>query len=460
VISIDVLPDDVLLSIFDFYMVNQDSFGRKQKRAVEAWQALVHVCRRWRSVVLGSPRRLNLQLSFGSGTPGDMLEVWPALPILISASVFQDDADNIAAALERSDRVVEIRLDIHEDPALEKVFAEMHVPFPELTSLRIWSWRATVGTVLPDSFLGGTTPRLRSLDLHRIPLPVFPKLLLSATHLIHLHLTDIPHSAYISPKAMVTTLSALTSLEKLSLRFQSPQSRPDRESRRPPPPTRIVVPVLTFLNFKGDDGYIDDLVACIDAPRLNDLNITFFNQIVFETPQFMQFISRTPGLKAPQEARVTFGDNMSNDTATVRLSPTSGNGEVVVNVRCKELDWQVSSMEQVCTSCLPPLSTLEDLYIVGQQSDRQDNIEDALWLELLHSFTTVKNLYLSAGFAPHIVHALQELVGGRETEALPTLQSIFLERPRSWEPVLKGIKKFVSARQGSIAVIKWGGFAI
>jgi hypothetical protein len=458
VISIDVLPDDVLLSIFDFYMVNQDSFGRKQKRAVEAWQALVHVCRRWRSVVLESPRRLNLQLSFGSGTPGDMLEVWPALPILISASVFQNDADNIAAALERSDRVIEIRLDIHEGPALEKVFAEMHVPFPELTSLRIWSWRATMGTVLPDSFLGGSAPRLRSLDLHRIPLPVFPKPLLSATHLINLHLTDIPHSAYISPEAMVNTLSALTSLERLSLRFQSPQSRPDRESRRPPPPTRFVVPVLTFLNFKGDNGYIDDLVACIDAPRLNDLNITFFNQIVFETPQFMQFIRGTPGLKALEEARVTFGDNISEDTASVSLSSrTSDNGKAVVNVRCQELDWQVSSMEQVCASCLPPLPTLEDLYIVGQQSDRQANIEDALWLELLHPFTTVKNLYLSKGFAPHIAHALQELVGGRATEVLPTLQNIFLELPWSWGPVLEGIAKFVAARQGSIAVRVWEG---
>ena len=441
-------------------MVNQDSFGRKQKRAVEAWQALVHVCRRWRSVVFGSPRRLNLQLSFGSGTSGDMLEVWPALPLLISASVYQDDADNIAVALERSDRVVEIRLDIHEGPALTKVFAAMHVPFPELTSLRIWSWSATMGTVLPDSLLGGSTPRLRSLDLHRIPLPVFPKPLLSATHLINLHLTDIPHSAYISPEAMVTALSALNSLERLSLRFQSPQSRPDRESRRPPLPTRFVIPVLTFLNFKGDNGYIDDLVACIDAPRLNNLNITFFNQIVFDTRQFMQFISRTPGLKALEKARVTFGDNISEGTASVSLSSrTSGNGKLEVNVRCNELDWQVSSMEQVCSSCLPPLSTLEDLYIVGgsQQSDRQDNIEDALWLELLHPFTTVKNLYLSAGFAPHIVHALQELVGGRAAEVLPTLQNIFLERPRSWGPVLEGIGKFLAARQGSIAVSMWEG---
>jgi hypothetical protein len=36
---IDVLPDDVLLEIFDFYM---------EKTKVDAWHLLVHVCRRWR----------------------------------------------------------------------------------------------------------------------------------------------------------------------------------------------------------------------------------------------------------------------------------------------------------------------------------------------------------------------------------------------------------------------------
>jgi hypothetical protein len=463
VIPIDVLPDDVLLLIFDFHVVDQGLFGptKKRKRTVEAWQALVHVCRRWRSVVFGSPRRLNLRLFFGSGTPGDMLDVWPALPLLISGNVIQDDADNIVAALERSDRVVEITLNIHEGSELDKIFAALHVPFPELTSLGISCWYGKMGTVPPDSFLGGSAPRLQSFDLHRIPLPGFLKPLLSTTHLIDLRLTDIPHSAYISPEAMVTTLSALTNLERLSLRFQSPQSRPDRESRRPPPPTRFVLPVLTFLDFKGDNGYIDDLVACIDAPRLNDLDVTFFNDIVLDTPQFIQFISRTPGLKALAKAYVIICGDLGNSASVCLSSTTSGNGRLKVTVRCKEVNWwQVSSMEQVCTLCLPPLPTLEDLYVVEHRdmSDWQDNIENALWLELLHPFTTVKNLYLSKGLAPHIVPAMQELVGGRATEVLPTLQNIFLGELQPSEPVREGIEKFVAARQGSITVGNWDGY--
>ena len=75
-----MLPDEVLLAIFDSW-VDEDAFRKKD---VEAWQMLVHVCRRWRSVVFGSPRRLNLRLVCGAKTPArDTLDVWPPLPLII-----------------------------------------------------------------------------------------------------------------------------------------------------------------------------------------------------------------------------------------------------------------------------------------------------------------------------------------------------------------------------------------
>jgi len=77
----------------------------------------------------------------------------------------------------------------------------------------------------------------------------------------------------------------------------------------------------------------------------------------------------------------------------------------------------------------------------------QDDIEYSQWLELFHPFTGVKNLYLSKKFAPRIAPSLQELVGGRTTEVLPALQSLFLEELRSSGPVEEAIGKFVAARQ-------------
>src|SRR6266852_2574427 len=191
--------------------------------------------------------------------------------------------------------------------------------------------------ILPDSFLGGTAPRLRSLTLIGVSFPALPKLLLSATHLVYLHLFYIPQSGYIPPNAMAISLSALTSLESLCLMF-----------------------------------------LC-----------------------------------------------------------------------------------QVCTSSLPPLSTLEDLYISEDRLSPprwEDDVENMLWLDLLRSFVAVKKLYLSEKFVPRVAPALQELVGGRTTEVLPTLENVFLEGFELSGSLHDGIEKFVAARQLTsrpIGVSRW-----
>ena len=450
-----MLPDVVLLAIFDFCVVED----RYTKSEIEAWQLLVHVCRQWRRVVFESPRRLNLRLfcSTNTQTPvRDTLDIWPALPLLIQGSTRQPGGlDNIIAALERSDRVYDITLGDFSRSLLEDVSTAMQKPFPELTFLLLDA--SEMATVIPDSFLGGSAPRLQGLWLERIPFPGLPKLLLSTTHLTDLSLRGIPHSGYFSPEEIVTALSTLVSLHSFWLEFQSPRSLPGQESRRPPPLTRLDLPVLDSLIFKGVSEYLEDLVARIDAPLLFTLGITLFNQIVFDTPQTIQFIGRTPGSKALGEARFVF----EGDAAVVQLSsqiPTSKDA-ILVRIPCRQFDWQVSSLEQICTSWLPLIFALEDLYIYKDRYSPlacKDNMEHTLWLELFHPFTGVKNLYLSAEFSPSIAPALQELAGGRTTEVLPALKNIFLEGLQPPGP--EGIVKFVAARQLSghpITVSLW-----
>jgi hypothetical protein len=163
-------------------------------------------------------------------------------------------------------------------------------------------------------------------------------------------------------------------------------------------------------------------------------------------------------LKALDKARVAFGDR----SARVNLSSqTSSNVKLNVEFSCRELDWQLSSLEQLCTSSLPPFSTLEDLYIYQapySQPDWKDNVEGTLWLELLRSFTAVKNLYLSEEFAPRIVPALKELVGGRTSEVLPILENILLEGLQPSGPIQEAIEQFVAMRQVTghpVAVFSW-----
>ena len=207
----------------------------------------------------------------------------------------------------------------------------------------------------PIRFWVNLTPRLEDLSLNGIPFPSLPDLLLSATHLITLGLEIIPHSGFISLEAIVTALSTLTSLEELWVRFESRLSRPDWGRRHLPPSTRAVLPALADFWFKGVSEYLEVVVARIDTPRLNKLNI-IFNEIVFDTPQFIQFISRTPTLKALEKARVTFEDDAA--TANLSLQISGKDEELEVRIPCRKLDWQISSVEQVCTSFLPPLPTL------------------------------------------------------------------------------------------------------
>ena len=103
--SIDTLSDDVLLEIFYFYSI-EDVYMKKE---IEAWQSLVHVCKRWRTVVFESPRRLNLRLYCATERQKrvrDMLDIWPALLLIIEGRTDRpEELDNTTAVLERSNRV-------------------------------------------------------------------------------------------------------------------------------------------------------------------------------------------------------------------------------------------------------------------------------------------------------------------------------------------------------------------
>ena len=455
----DMLPDDVLLAIFNSYL-DEDLLLILKDRREKAWRLLVHVCRRWRSVVFGSPGHLNLQLVCTDRTPTrDRLDVWPTLPLIVQVGNEPLlSVDNIIAALERRDRVCQI--DIHASSSnLEMILVAMQQPFPELTDLRLVQYDRTVA-VVPDSFLCGFAPRLQFLGLDRILFPGLQKLPLSTAHLRHLHLFNIHYSEYTSPNAIVTILSALTSLETLTLGFESPRSCPDRATRHPPPKTRSVLPFLSSFMFKGVVEYLEDFVALIDTPRLNETRINVFNDIEFDTPQFIQFISRSPMSRPLEKAHINFWD----EAAYVNfLSPKFRHGDLSVEILCSGLDWQVSSVEQVCTSFLTPFFTPEDLYIYerpGAQLEWKGKIENEPWIELLHPFTAVKNLYLCEEVARCITPALQELVEDRITEVLPILENIYLEGFDSLGSVEKGIGRFISAREVAghpITISSWDG---
>jgi len=428
-VTIDVLPDNVLVEIFSY--VNIVTIWDRDME--HRWHALVHVCRRWRYLVFASPRRLNLRLKYRGHRPmSEVLGVWPVLPVILRSVAGDQGWDNSVAALESEQysHICGIQIFNITNSDWERFAAAMQKPFPELIYLEVSaSGYGEVLSTLPDSFLGRSAPRLRELKLRSIPFPSIPKLLLSANGLVKLSLSDIPDSGYFSPDAMATALTVMTRLEILRLRFLSYRSRPDPASRPLSPPTRFVLPTLTRFTFEGVYEYLEDLLARIDAPLLHYLNIIFFIDLDFDLPHLHRLIGHAEAFKTFDRAQVLIFDEKIQLDLYAETGTVGGRRRLRLHFDWDELDWQLSSLSQVCNSSFPLIAALEELKIEGllDRSPRwKDDTENARWLELLDPFAALKNLYLTDEIPLQIFSALLERSRERVTEVLPTLQNLFI----------------------------------
>jgi len=271
-VTFDMLPDDVLLDIFDFYRTDFYCYPW-------TWHTLAQVCRRWRQVILASPRRLDLQfLCTPSTRVREMLDFLPlTMPIMISNwsnkpppydALSLEGGDQVISAIEQRDRVRWVHLDGITSSLLEKLAMMMQETYPTMSFVRLWSDDETV-PVLPETFLGGSSPLLQSFWLYGIQFPQLPKLLLSANDIVDLRLENIPDSGYISCEAMVAGLSTSTKLETLIIEFQSMDLQEDRTSQHPATLlTRVPLPALTLFRFRGSGGYFDDFVVRFESRML------------------------------------------------------------------------------------------------------------------------------------------------------------------------------------------------
>ena len=435
----DTLPEEILLQVFAFYTCEDYDD--------EEWVTLVHVCQRWRSIVFAAPRRLNLQLICTSETPvSKMLDIWPALPIYILVPSMSIINDNVLAALEEHDRIFKVHVHYASALELEDLAGAMQVTFPALTDLSIRSCDDTVS--FSKSFLGGSAPNLRSLELARITFPALPKLLLSSPGLVHLSLFEVAHFGDVSSNAMVEFLSSLAGLETLEIDFPSMQFWHTRESRCSGTPahlTRIIFPVLRIIHLKGEEEYLEQILAHIAAPSLDSVYIGFLGPTIFDISRISQWIGRTEMFEAFDQAYMLFDDVRS----IVMLSSRKGaTGDKMLRL---SLEWVDSAWK------LPDLTLdsrdhfFEPFHLCkfeGSLPPSWANVMgNAPWLYLIRIFTATEYIYLSQGVAALVAPALQELNGTGSAEVLPVLRNIFVERLDTSGAVQEAIGQFVATRQ-------------
>jgi len=204
-----------------------------------------------------------------------------------------------------------------------------------------------------------------------------------------------------------------------------------------------------MFDFKGDSEYLEDMLSRMEIPIVDvRLRITFFNQLVFDTPLLRNLIYRVQ-MVGECRAEISF----SSCGVHFTLCSKFGRPEQVVElgISCRPSDWQLSSLAQVLGLSIrsfPYLKRLE-LREDHHQPHWQDDIENAQWLEILRPFTSVKDLVLSGQLVQLVAPILGELIGERATEVLPALQDIFVPGflPSGSLPWQKAIAQLITARQ-------------
>ena len=439
-VTIEMLSDDILLKIFHHYLYPSS----------QIWPTFTHVCRSWRQIVLRYPLGLDLRLYCTYGTPiQKTLDYWPTFPLVVNYGGFPGlnppvlkEDDNIIAALKQSSRVSCIRLTVTS--SLIEQLPAITEPLLELEELVLLS-QENVQLTLPGTFRWGS--RLRTLRSTRVAIPSFPQLLSPCHDLIDLQLHEIPSVGYFSPEAFVNALSGATNLRNLSLHFLSFPSRRKYLSLPPPSEERVLLPALTVFKYRGASKYLDSFVARIDAPRLGDIDIAFFSQPTMDVFQLGRFIGRIETQIPLSRAEV----QLSVHAISVAFLGQSTAKPLRLQVPCKQLDWQLSLMAQICNHFPSFLSHVEDLCI---NSTRSPHAEDAIageqWLELIRAFSGAKDLDVTGVHVTDILGALRPTDGGHTAETvLPTLRSLrvihedkLVDMP-SWEAA----KSFLASRQ-------------
>ena len=356
-------------------------------------------------------------------------------------------------ALRHPDRLCKIDLDVTSSMTGSIVEA-IQKPCQVLEGIRITVYDAQGPSILVrNGFLGGSAPHLREIMLDGIafPFPEIRQALLSTNNLVALHLSKIPNGVYFSPEDLVNGISTLVQLERLTVGFYSPDSRPPPSMTRPHH-QRVYLPSFEFLDFYGTSEYLEEFVARIELHALSTIRIKFFNDIVFEIPQFCKFMTRLNQPRSPTSASIKLGFFDSDNVRVDFFDKTNLGNEYAryaLETSCIPFDWKLSFLTQIASQLSPLLSSVHELTIRGGLSLKVPTGEEAAdsteWLELFQPFTHVTKVTVwERKVIPGIVQALvMEDAAG----VLPELTTLSLPWNVRNPSVVKAAEQFVATRR-------------
>jgi hypothetical protein len=369
-------------------------------------------------------------------------------PISINYRNPLEDKDNVIVLLKHRNRVRSIFIEVRGRLEYEKVLAVMKEPFPVLTFFGIRVWGHTGLPFLPTGgfkFLGGSSPCIQHVLLSGIPLADLPIVLLSSRDLVCLEFDSLDADGYTSPE-LVAVLSVLTRLEMLNMGFPLGGTLFGRWTRYPDsdPPIRAVLPALTEFDFYGTGEYLEDLVAQLDAPLLDNVQVELGSLPSIPLPQLSLFIARTENLR-PTHAQVEF----SSEEVSIKLDQfdrTHGGYSPHLSLSTPFL-WS-RPMGQVFMPIFVLFPNVGHLSLRTSVDDWIYEIDSTEWLTSLRIFTSLKVLHFHGVLAWQFTRTLKDISGEAVTDMLPSLQSLLLEDDDGdgrW--LVESTRQFASLRQ-------------
>ncbi|KAI0263936.1 hypothetical protein BC834DRAFT_884637, partial [Gloeopeniophorella convolvens] len=365
-ITINTLPDDALLEVFDWFRLWEERLGKRYRWT---WYTLAHVCYRWRQLVFASPERLGLRYRITYRSPvADILRHPHPLPLVLDyqsgVGVYPwspEAIDGFALALEQLDRVQEICLRVGSSDQLDRIFEMMAGPARQLEHLSITSTCAA--RWFPVTLFGGHAPALRTLSLEHVLFPLH-----SSSWLVRLSVVFFIEDvdALVLDK-LFESVHAMGQLEHLRLIFFPQDTRIPNEDRLVHfSGTRASLASLHEIYFNGPSVLFEALASRIDAPNLSKIDLLFLgNGEHVPAPSLSRFIRSISILPLPTSSQLRLDRSLAHIGTNIPDSPhgLSIGYWLESNDEGHHADPLLVSVSAVCRSLAPALSLVTRLTI-------------------------------------------------------------------------------------------------
>ena len=451
--SIDTLDDDSLLNVFYLYrpVLADDEVGDEDSTSTmdgtiqrggdwdreRWWYGLVHVCRRWRYLILASSSFLGVCLVCNRGAPiATMLAHAPRrVPLIVDHldeyyDTTTEEEENLLLALQHRDRVRRIRL-VMPVATLQKLIKAIDGEFPILEYLYVGSPSYTVPRPIHDIPLTISetlrAPHLRHLILTDCALPIRSPLMATSAALVTLSLPVIHAHHDFCLNDLLERISHMRQLETLLLNFHSslPNSGFEGQLSHMPVASHVALPNLRWFGFKGASAYLEALLPRVTTPLLERLQLIFFDEPIFSLPHLLQFINKSKNLKCGS-AKLSFLEW----GVLMRVYPHEEAKIYAFQMSLSStfLSRQISGVSQIGNALRMAFSSVEDLTLEFRRSitlfELTNSTDRAQCRELLRSFSNVKTLRVPSDLVGKVARSLRPEDGESPIELLPELKEL------------------------------------